>query len=66
MIKTVEEMQAEIARIEKDDRYLSGLKHPAEIAINAPLALVQLEMEIRIKTLRWVLGENYTTLKEEA
>ena len=44
-------------KIEEDSRYQSGLKHPAEIKINAPLALVQVDMEAKIRTLRWVLSE---------
>lgn len=56
-MKSVEVIQKEIARIEADDRYISGLKHPATTDINAPLALVQLEMETRRATLKWVLKE---------
>ena len=44
-----------IAEIEADERYQSGRKKPATVDINAPLALVQLEFETEIKTLRWVL-----------
>ena len=44
-----------IAEIEADERYQSGRKKPATIDVNAPLALVQLELETEIKTLRWVL-----------
>lgn len=55
-MKSEEAIKAEIAKIEADERYQSGLKHPATIDINAPLALVQLEMEVRIKTLKWMLA----------
>jgi len=53
LVKFIEE---KIGKIEADERYQSGLRHPATIDINAPLALIQLEMETTIKTLRWVLS----------
>lgn len=56
-MKTEKEIKTQIAEIEVDDRYQSGLKHPATININAPLALIQLEMETKIRTLKWVLEE---------
>jgi hypothetical protein len=56
-MRTIEEIKEQIQKVEADDRYQSGLKMPATIDINAPLALIQLEMETRIKTLRWVLNE---------
>lgn len=55
-MKSAEAIQAKIAEIEKDDRYISGQKHPATIEINAPLALIQLEMEVKVKILNWVLS----------
>ena len=57
-MRTPDEIKTEIARIQAQDTYKSGQKHPATIDINAPLALVQLEQETEIKTLRWVLNEN--------
>ena len=45
-----------ITEIEADERYQSGQKEPATIAINAPLALTQLSLETELKTLRWVLS----------
>lgn len=54
-MRTIEEIKEQIQIVEADDRYQSGLKMPATIDINAPLALIQLEMETRIKTLKWVL-----------
>lgn len=45
-----------IAEIEADERYQSGRKKPATIDVNAPLALIQLELETEIKALRWVLA----------
>lgn len=55
-MKSPEEIKTQIDVIEADDRYQSGLECPANILINAPLALIQLEMETRHKTLKWVLG----------
>lgn len=55
--KTTEQITARIKVIEADERYQSGLNHPAEVTINAPLALVQLSFETEIRTLRWVLQE---------
>ncbi len=56
-MKTEEEIKKRIAVIEADERYQSGLKHPATIDINAPLALIQLGFESEIATLRWVLSQ---------
>ena len=46
-----------IIEIEADDRYISGKEHPATIGINAPLALIQLSLEVELKALNWVLDE---------
>jgi len=54
-MKSVEEIKKMMAEIEADNRYISGQKHPATIYENAPLALIQLEMETRLKTLKWVM-----------
>jgi len=54
-MRTIGEIREQIQKIEADTRYQEGLKTPATIDINAPLALIQLEMETRIKTLKWVL-----------
>lgn len=54
-MRTVKEIEAQITAIEADSRYQAGLKTPATIGINAPLALIQLEMETRRKTLKWVI-----------
>lgn len=55
-MRTEAEIKKRIAKIEADSRYQSGLKNPATIGINAPLALIQLEFEVEIKTLKWMLG----------
>ncbi len=55
-MKTEAEIREKIAEFENDSRYQAGLKHPATIDINAPLALIQLDYEVRIKWLKWVLG----------
>jgi len=52
-----ETIEKRIAKIEADDRYISGQENPATIEINAPLALIQLEMETQVATLKWVLKE---------
>lgn len=49
-MKSVEAIQKEITRIEADNRYISGLKHPATLPI-------QLKLETRLNTLKWVLKE---------
>lgn len=51
-----ETIKKRIAEIEADERYQSGLKTPATIEINAPLALIQLSFEVEIKALKWVLS----------
>lgn len=59
-----EEIVKEIAEIENDSRYKSGQVRPATLAINAPLALIQLEMETRLKVLRrWLNSLEATPLK---
>jgi hypothetical protein len=45
---------AEIAKIKADKRYHYP---PATIEINAPLALIQLEMETKVTILEWVLKQ---------
>lgn len=52
--RSTEEIEAMIARIEADDRYNSP---PANVAINAPLALIQVELKATAGALRWMLGE---------
>jgi hypothetical protein len=53
-MKTAEQIEARLKEIEADERYKSGLKHPATLDENAPLALVQLSFEIERRTLKWV------------
>lgn len=53
-MRTCKEIQAKLAEIQADER----LKGPtAVVDINAPLALIQLELETQIETLEWVLEE---------
>ena len=54
-MRSEQEIKAKIAEVEADSRYQSGQECPATIGINAPLALVQLELETRLNTLKWVL-----------
>ena len=53
-MKTQKEIKKELNRILADER----ISYPtAIISINAPLALIQLELETKRDTLKWVLGE---------
>jgi hypothetical protein len=63
-MRAIGEIKKRIAEIEADDRYQSGLKHPATIDINAPLALIQLEFEKEIKTLKWVLTSDLEEMRK--
>jgi len=51
-MKTKQQIEGEIAIIEADERYNYP---PANIQINAPLALIQTVMESRVQALKWVL-----------
>lgn len=53
-MKTREQILAAIAEIKKDSRYK---EKPALVQINAPLALIQVDLESQIKALRWVLDD---------
>lgn len=55
-MKSIKQIKERIMEIEKDSRYQSGLKHPATIEINAPLALIQLSFEVELQALKWVGG----------
>lgn len=46
-----EEVETAIKNIEDDSRYQSGLKSPASVIINAPLALMQTAMEAKMQIL---------------
>lgn len=54
-MKTEKEIKAEIKKIKSDDRFPKKKKDIATIAVNAPLALIQLGMEERVLALEWVL-----------
>lgn len=49
------QIMARLVEIEEDPRYQAGRKHPANVVINAPLALIQLSLEVGRITLRKVL-----------
>jgi len=51
-MKTEAEIRSAIAAIEKDRRLKAK---PATLDINAPLALIQCNMEGQLEALRWVL-----------
>lgn len=54
-MKTEEQIRAKIEELQADDR----LSYPTATVIeNAGLALVQLELETKIATLKWVLKDN--------
>lgn len=53
-MKKKKEIQAKIDEFSKDER----LSYPSATVIeNAPLALIQLELETKIYTLKWVLSK---------
>lgn len=54
--RLVEKIEARLTEIQADARYQSCLKSPAQVQINAPLALIQVSMKSEVATLRWVLG----------
>ena len=56
-MKTEDQIKAKIAELEADPIYQEGLKNPATLEINAPKALIQLDLEVRIKWLKWVLRD---------
>jgi len=53
-MRTKEVIRAALISLEEDDRLKSP---PATITENAPLALIQLELEAKISALRWVLNQ---------
>ena len=53
-MRTEAEVRALLKEVTADERL--GYP-PATVEINAPLALVQLELETKRDTLKWVLGE---------
>jgi hypothetical protein len=48
----VDEIRSQIARVVADSRYQD---RPATVQVNAPLALIQVEMKAQVAALRWVL-----------
>ena len=53
-MRTEAEIRARIAEIEADDRFSY---EPALVQVNAPLALVQVDLKANRAALLWVLGE---------
>lgn len=53
-MKTEEEIQDKINEIQSDERFNY---EPANVLTNAPLALIQTDMEAKFKALNWVLGK---------
>lgn len=59
-MKTKEEIQAKIDSIKADDRmkgYGTDAYKPANVQVNAPLALIQTTYEGMIAGLEWVMKE---------
>jgi hypothetical protein len=54
MKPTEKQIRDRIAEIDSDERYHYK---PALVQINAPLALIQVQMEAEARALSWVLGE---------
>jgi len=52
-MKTEEEIRNELKRVKSDERLNYKT---ATVSENVPLALIQLELEARVATLRWVLA----------
>lgn len=53
-MRTADEVERTLATLMSDDRYWRY--PPANTYINAPLALIQQDLEARIMMLRWALG----------
>lgn len=64
-MKSKKEIEAELASVESKEQ----LHYPsADVYTNAPLALIQTELETRAGVLRWVLGlpkRDYSKSREE-
>jgi len=53
-MKTEEEIQDELVNLKADSRHRAK---PALVHINAPLALMQVEIQAKIDALEWVLRD---------
>jgi hypothetical protein len=51
-MKTIAEIKTEIKTLESDDGHKAK---PALIQINAPLTLIQVEIDAKLAALKWVL-----------
>jgi len=51
-MKTEEEIKAKIAELEADERHNYP---PANVNVNAPLALIQVDIDGKLSALKWVL-----------
>lgn len=56
LVAARKKIKAQVTEIERDARYKSGKKKPATVFENAPLALIQLELETRRAALIWALS----------
>lgn len=55
--KVVESIEDRIEALESDDRYPEGPDDNAKIQINAPLALVQQDMQSEVKGLKYARAQ---------
>jgi hypothetical protein len=53
LIKTKDEIKERLAEFKADERYSYP---PAQVHINAPLALIQCQLRAMVYILEWVLG----------
>jgi hypothetical protein len=53
-MKSKKEIRQKIAEIKRDNRYKAP---PAQVQINAPLALIQVSLGSHIQALEWVLDD---------
>jgi hypothetical protein len=56
-MKSLEEIKNKIKTIESDSRYIAGIKRPANVNVNAPLALIQMGISGELNALKWVIEE---------
>ncbi len=51
---TLEQIQAKLAELKADPRHAAK---PANVFVNAPLALIQCQIQGQVQSLEWVLGQ---------
>jgi len=53
-MKTKQKIKEEMEQLQADERLSYP---PALVQVNAPLALIQVELKAKLKTLQWVLSD---------